>query len=112
MQEIQLTPKHKLTIPDGASVGDAPTVTQTKITKLAFKQRMTQAERIAIREAAKTNGMVYDFQDLLDSATYVDLTRQDTIAGVNQLEEAGLLGAGRANEILTAPVQPEEAYKG
>lgn len=86
--------------------------TNTRITKFAFKQRMTQDERIAVRETAKTNAQVYDFQDLLDSATYVDLSHQGTIDGVNQLEQAGLLATGRADEILTAPVQPAEEYRG
>ena len=90
----------------------AVTQANKKLTKLSFKQRMTQEERIAVREAAKTNAAVYDFQDLLESATYVDLSRQDTIDGVNQLEQAGLLAAGRADEILTTPVHPAEEYRG
>lgn len=91
---------------------DPTDVANTKISKLAFKQRMTQQERVAVREAAKTDAQVYDFQDLLDSATYVDLSRQDTIDGVSQLEQAGLLGAGRADEILNTPVSEEEIYRG
>lgn len=88
---------------------EAPTP-DTRITKLAFKQRLTQAERIGVREAAKTNAQVFDFQDLVDSATFVDLTRQDTIDGLASLEAAGLIGQGRSTEILTAPIQEIERF--
>lgn len=111
MPEIEVTPKHKVTFPAGATIGGEPEL-GTRITKLAFKQRMTQAERVAIRNAAKENDLVYDFQDLLDSATFVDLKRQDTIDGVNQLAQAGLLTEARAEEILTAPVSQDEVYRG
>lgn len=111
MPEIDVTPKHKMKFPAGAELGGDIDY-GSRITKLAFKQRLTQAERIAIRNAAKENDLVYDFQDLLDSATFVDLKRQDTIDGVNQLEQSGLLAEGRADEILNAPVQQHEVYRG
>lgn len=41
-------------------------------------------------------------------ATYVDLSRADIQNGVNQLEEFGMIGAGRADQILTAPIQDIE----
>lgn len=82
------------------------------ITKLAFKQRLTQSERIAIRQVAATNPLVYDFVDLMDSATFIDLARIDTIQGVNYLEQTIPLAEGRANEILSSPVQPEESFNG
>lgn len=34
-----------------------------------------------------------------------------SVDGVNVMEAAGLLAVGRANEILTNPVQPDEEYK-
>lgn len=95
---------HKI---ESAGVVAAPTP-EFKITKLAFKNRMTQAERIAIREASQTNPVVYDFLDLVSDAQFIDLTHNDTIAGVNYLESEGLLAAGRADEILTNPVMSEE----
>ena len=99
-------------IPDGATLTRGVIEdTNTKITKLAFKQRLTQSERIAIRTAAATNPIVYDFLDIMDSATFIDLSRQDTIDGVNAMEAAGLLAVGRADEILNNPVQPDEEYR-
>ena len=80
------------------------------ITKLAFKQRFTAEERIAIRTAAAVNPIVYDFQDLVDSATYIDLGRVDTISAVNALEQYGLIAEGRAAEILSPPVNEDEKW--
>lgn len=82
----------------------------TRITKPAFKQRLTQAERIAIRAAAQTDPIVYDFLDIMDSATFIDLSRQDTIDGLTAMETTGLLNEGRANEILTTPVEEHERF--
>ncbi len=45
-------------------------------------------------------------------ATYIDLDRADTRAGVQQLEALGLLAAGRALAILDAAVTDDERYKG
>jgi hypothetical protein len=82
-----------------------------RITKLAFKQRFTQDERVAIREAAKTIPQVYDFEDLVNSATFVDLMARETVTAVNYIEQSGLIGAGRAAEILSAPVEDIERWK-
>lgn len=80
----------------------------TKITKLAFKNRMTSVERIAIRAAAESDPVIYDFMDLVSDATFIDLARPDTQIGVNYLETQGHLAAGRANEILTNPIVEDE----
>ena len=42
------------------------------------------------------------------AATFIDLFRAETRAGVQMLEAAGLLAEGRALEILDAPVTAEE----
>jgi hypothetical protein len=83
-----------------------------RVTRLAFKQRFTTEERIAIRDAAQTNPLVYDFEDLVNAATYIDLQRSDTINAVNAIEQAGLIAEGRAVEILTAPITDIERYRG
>lgn len=78
----------------------APVVLPKIISKVQYLKRFTQAERIAIREAAKTSAVVNDYVQLLDAASDVDLADPDTVAGVQQLESAGLLAAGRAAEVL------------
>lgn len=85
---------------------------QHHLSKLAFKQRLTQSERIAIRQAAEQSPEIYDFQDLLDSATFVDLKRDDTINGVNFLESIGIIDEGRADEILNTAPHPDEIWNG
>jgi hypothetical protein len=95
---------------DGVFAYCQPTA-DMRITKLAFKQRFTAAERIAIREAAKTVPEVYDFEDLVNSAAFIDLARPDTIAAVHYIEAGGLIAEGRAVEILSPPVEDIERYK-
>lgn len=70
------------------------------LNKIDFLRLFLQGERIAIREAAKVNPIVADYQDMLDAAGVVLLTDPDIVAGVPLLEQAGLLGAGRAVKIL------------
>ena len=82
----------------------------TRISRLAFKLRMTADERKAIRAAAESNADLYDFMDLLSDSTYIDLTRAETIAGVGQLETAGLIASGRGDEVLNTPVTQEEQW--
>jgi len=72
----------------------------TKLTKLEFLNRMTSAERIAIREKAKVSPAIHDYMAMLDAAQDVDLTDPRTIGGVQALEASGLIGEGRAAEIL------------
>jgi hypothetical protein len=99
---------------DGWSYGtyQPDVVSGTRITKQKFKLRLAQAERIAIREAAKANATVFDFQDLLDSGSHVDLSDSVLIAGLAAMEQFGLIAAGRAQEILSAPITETERYEG
>jgi hypothetical protein len=71
---------------------------------------MTADERKDIRAAAESNADVFDFMDLLSDAAYINLVRPETIGGVNLLEAAGLLGEGRANEILNTPLTEDEVW--
>ncbi len=58
-----------------------------EISGVAFLRRFTQAQRIAIRDLAKTNPAVDDFMRLLDATIaqggMIDLDDKDTIGGVN-----------------------------
>lgn len=106
--------RYRFMTPSGYQYGTyspEPEVIDMRITKLAFKQRFTQDERIAIRAASETIPQVYDFQDLVNSATFIDLSRPDTIAAVNAIEQLGLIEDGRAEVILGPPVEEIERYK-
>ena len=94
-------------------------VPDTRITRLAFRNRFTQSEKVALELAAlddPTAPMAQRQQaaairvHLADVAasTFIDLAAQDTRAGVLALKAGGLLTEGRALEILDAPVQPHE----
>lgn len=93
------------------------------ITKLAFRNRFTAAEKINIELAALDNptataqqrqnaALIRVYLKDVDAATFIDLDRQDTKDGVQNLETVGLLAAGRANTILTAEIQSTERYRG
>lgn len=101
-------------------VGTPPSVyNDTSITRLAFRNRFTLAEKAAIELAALDDpaapmpqrqqaAALRANQADLAAATFIDLARPDTRAGVQMLEAAGLLAVGRALEILDAPVQAAE----
>ena len=69
-------------------------------TKLEFFDRFTDAEQVAIYDAAKTVTAIQVWLDKFKLASDIDVTDPRTIAGINALEAAGLLTAGRAAEIL------------
>jgi len=94
------------------NIEDAPQTPERHITRLAFRQRFTAAEKAALTFAARQNtpegAAVQAYLDDVQAATFIDLDRPDTRAGVLALESAGLLAAGRATEILGAPIQDQE----
>lgn len=67
-------------------------------TKLAFLNRFTSQERVAIR--ASVDPIVIDFMELMNAASEIDRTNPDTVAGINYLVTVGLLTAQRAQEVL------------
>lgn len=71
-----------------------------ELNKVDFLRLFTQAERIAIRAAAKVNPVVEDYEDMLNKAPTVRLSDPDIQAGVPLLEAAGHLTPGRAAQIL------------
>lgn len=85
---------------DGQLDGLVSAYLKTVITKLEFLGRFTADERVGIRSAAATNPSIADYLDLLNAAQDVMLTDARTDAGVQMLETAGLLAAGRAAQIL------------
>lgn len=83
------------------------------ITKLAYRNRFTAAEKRAIKKASlglNTNLTedqwlsVAVAQDDILSAGYIHLDRPETVSGTQALEALGLIGVGRATEILSPSV--------
>jgi hypothetical protein len=94
-----------------------------KITKLAFRNRFTQAEKVAIEIAALDDPAAPMQQRALaaalranqadiQAAQYVDLNREDTRTGVQTLESVGLIATGRAEEIIDTAPSAQEVYRG
>ena len=86
----------------------AAPVADNKITKLAFRHRFTFAERVAIETASASDASVRVMMKDQESATYIDIARQDTIDGVNALATATLITPERAASILTDAIQEIE----
>ena len=82
------------------------------ITQLAFLSRFTDAEAIGIDLASigatEAAAGLRRYQAKVAAAKFIDLDRADTRAGVQALEAGGLLAAGRALQILDAPVTDDE----
>jgi hypothetical protein len=70
------------------------------LTKLAYMNRFTDTELAGIYTAAKSVVQIEVWLDKFKLAEEINLDDPSTIAGVQALEAAGLLIAGRAAEIL------------
>jgi len=93
-----------------------------RITKLAFRNRFTAQEKVVIEIAGLDDpsaamqvraqaAAIRVNQADVSSATFIDLDRADTRAGVQALEAGGILSAGRAARILDDPIQSHEEYR-
>jgi hypothetical protein len=78
----------------------ARALTKPVITKLEFLERFTAEERVAIRTAAQSSIAIQDYLELVNVCDSIDLTYGTTKAGVQALENAGLIAPGRSVEIL------------
>ena len=70
------------------------------LTHLEFLRRFTSDERIAITQAGLSNTAIADYIKMLDVAKFINTTDSDVATGVQALEAAGVIDAGRAAEIL------------
>lgn len=90
------------TTPDGVNYTPpaAPVVGPIRVIPfLDFMRRFTRTERIALRGIMATNGTIEDFIMMLQLDGIVDLDDQDVIDRLAQAESAGVIAAGRADEI-------------
>lgn len=65
-----------------------------------FMRLFTPAERITIRQASASSAALGDFMDMMYAGDDVNLDSPETVAGVTMLEQAGIIAAGRAQEVL------------
>lgn len=98
-------------MPQGAGIGwgwdgtsaTPPTATpesRLRLTRGEFRDQFTVTEKQAIYTAAETSVDIRIFLDDLMSVNHVDLDFPKTIDSMTQLESLGLIGEGRAAEIL------------
>lgn len=72
------------------------------ISKLEFLARFTSDERIAVRAAAKTDGVIEDFMELLKITDVIHLNHPMAQQGLAYLVSIGILTAERAELIGAA----------
>jgi hypothetical protein len=87
-------------------------VASRKITKLAFRNRFTFNEKVALRTALNQSTSLQAWYDDFMVSTYIDLARPDTIAGMAFLVQAQLLTSERAETILNTEIAENEKYRG
>lgn len=83
-----------------------------KITRLAFRNRFTFEEKVAIETAAENDAVVRVLLKDQSEATYIDLARADTQQGTMLLVQKNLLTVERAEEILSLIVDQDEEFRG
>ena len=81
-----------------------PLDVRTHLSRMQFRSRFTSAEKVALYTAAETDVMIKVFLDDLSSAEFVDVTDEDTVAGIEYIEQLGLISGQRKSEILAAVV--------
>lgn len=81
-------------------VTDADRATPHRLTRLEFLRRFTDAEMQALLSAAESSPPLKAALLKWQTAEGIVLTDPETIAGVQALEIAGLISAGRAAEVL------------
>lgn len=93
-----------------------PAFHRTKISKREFRNRIGQPVRLAILAIqrgtdpaqADLRDLLTDMKETLDSVPDVDLTNADTIAGMQGLQQIGLLSAEDVTRILAPSTVEEE----
>ncbi len=87
----------------------APAVPAPRIiTAYAFRQRLTNAEKVGIYTAAESSAAIRVYLDDLATASFVNLDSPVLADGLDLLEIAGLLSSERVSEIISTEVQDYE----
>lgn len=95
---------------DGATI--TGTTVSRKITRLAMRQRFTVPELLGIMNYVASNpaSIIAMLMQNLQVATFIDLSRSDTQAGLAALVGYGLITSPRATTILTTIPTQQEIY--
>lgn len=84
-----------------------PTPEAPKVSPVEFKLLFSGVERVAIKEARKTDPVVDDFFEIVEDPrlTHVNLGLESTQKALAYLESKGHIEAGRIEQILAGQVQ-------
>ena len=77
-----------------------PVITERKISKLEYMELFTDNEMVSIFAAAKVSPLVEIWLEKFRLSEFIDLADPRNADGLQALESAGILGQGRAAEIL------------
>ena len=77
-----------------------PVITERKISKLEYMELFTDNEMVSIFAAAKASPLVEIWLEKFRLSEFIDLADPRNADGLQALESAGILGQGRAAEIL------------
>jgi hypothetical protein len=103
---FQIDPTGQQVTVDGTIIGFEQVATSVPphipfvVDKTNFLERFTDTELATILTTAKTQIAIEVYVKRLNEAPTVDIAAPRTIAGVKQLETYGLIGVGRADQIL------------
>jgi len=89
-----------VTTPELIVIGGEAPPPRTSWTPRDFLGRFTRQERINIRAAARQEPLMEDYLDMLRTARRVYADDIDTLSGMDQLVQAGLITEARRAEIL------------
>lgn len=87
-------------VPTAPAATSQPAPAARTLTRLQYMGRFTDGELAAIYTAAKSVVQIEVWLEKFKLAEFVDLGDPVTIAGLQALEGAGLIGSGRAAEIV------------
>lgn len=87
-------------------------INSKRISKLSLLNKFTNSELAAYYTAVEANMSLKILDKKLFAAEFIDLSRPDTIAGIQALASVGIITNNRATEILTTLPSEEEKYKG
>ncbi len=82
------------------TVGDGDSPAGSTVSRIDLLRRFTSEEMTAIVAASKTDAAIAAMVLMWQVVDVVYLTAPETVAGVQALEAAGVIGSGRASEIL------------
>lgn len=77
-----------------------PIIVERKISKLEYMELFTDSEMASIFAAAKTSPLVEIWLEKFRLSEFIDLADPRNADGLQAIEAAGILGQGRAAEIL------------